>query len=87
MKRFTAFFMLAVVSALPLTSVAATSITEEQAINRESVGVVSVNKVGETLSGLNEMMAEKADDKGASSYRVLSSRTGDSSHMSAILYK
>lgn len=87
MKRFSAFIMLAVVSVLPLTSVAATSISEEQAQTRQSVGVVSVNKVGETLSGLTEMMSDKAEAKGASSFRVLSANTGDSSHMSAELYK
>ena len=81
------------IAALSLTSLisfgafAATSINAEQAQNRQPIGTVSVGAVASSPMDMHEMLDQKAQENGASSYRVIEARTGDHWHATAELYK
>ena len=74
-------------SVLSFGAFAADSINAEQAQNREVIGTVSVGSVDATPMDMKAMLNQKAEQQGASAYRVIEARTGDSSHATAELYK
>ncbi|WP_058910797.1 peroxide/acid stress response protein YhcN [Entomohabitans teleogrylli] len=78
---------LSVLSMLSFGAFAATPINAEQAQNRESIGTISVSEVGSTPMDMNTMLSKKADEHGASSYRIIEARSGDLWHATAELYK
>ena len=51
------------------------------------MGTVSVAQHGSSPMDMREALAKKADEKGASAYRVIEARTGDTWHATAELYK
>ena len=74
-------------SVLSFGAFAASSINADQAQNRQSIGTVSVDAVASSPMDMHEMLDQKAQEKGASSYRVIEARTGDHWHATAELYK
>lgn len=68
-------------------SAAAQQVSAEQAKNLQPMGTVSVSQPGGSPMDMRELLNQKADLQGASAYRVIEARTGDSSHATAELYK
>ncbi|WP_276641108.1 peroxide/acid stress response protein YhcN [Siccibacter turicensis] len=87
MKIKTTVATLSVLSMLSFGAFAATSINTEQAQNREAIGTVSLGAVATSPMDMREMLNQKAEEKGASAYRVIEARTGDHWHATAELYK
>ncbi|HDS5357021.1 TPA: peroxide/acid stress response protein YhcN [Enterobacter roggenkampii] len=73
---------LSVLSVLSFGAFAADAINADQAI-----GTVSVGAVGTSPMDMHEMLNKKAEEKGASSYRIIEARSGAHWHATAELYK
>jgi hypothetical protein len=78
---------LSVLSVLSFGAFAADSINAEQAQSREAIGTVSVGAIGTSPMDMKQMLNKKAEEQGASSYRVIEARSGDHWHATAELYK
>lgn len=87
MKIKTTVSALTILSVLSFGAFAADSINADQAANREAIGTVSVGAVSSSPMDMHEMLNQKAQEQGASSYRVIEARTGDHWHATAELYK
>ncbi|HDG1681608.1 DUF1471 domain-containing protein [Kluyvera ascorbata] len=68
-------------------SAAVHQVNADQAQNLQSIGTVSVSQIGSDPMDMRSQLAAKAEKEGASSYRIIEARTGDSSHATAELYK
>ena len=68
-------------------SAAAHQVNADQAQNLQSIGTVSVSQIGSDPMDMRSQLAAKAEKEGASSYRIIEARTGDSAHATAELYK
>ncbi|EMH4163497.1 peroxide/acid stress response protein YhcN [Pluralibacter gergoviae] len=62
-------------------------INTEQAQGLQPMGTISVSQIGSSPMDMRHELAAKAAKEGASSYRVIEARTGDSWHATAELYK
>ena len=78
---------LSILSVLSFGAFAAESIGADQAQNRESLGTVSVGGISSSPMDMRAELNKKADEQGASSYRIIEARTGDHRHAPAELYK
>ncbi|BDH44412.1 membrane protein [Salmonella enterica subsp. enterica serovar Choleraesuis] len=78
---------ISLLSVLSFGASAATSINSEQAANRVPMGTITASEIGGTPMDMNRQLSKEADAKGASSYRIIEARTGDSWHATAELYK
>lgn len=74
-------------SMLSFGAFAATSVNAEQAQNLQPMGTVSVSQIGSAPMDMHQMLNEKAEAKGSSSYRIVEARSGDAWHATAELYK
>ncbi len=66
---------------------AATAVNADQAQNLQSMGTVSVSGIGSSPMDMHQKLEQKAQDQGASSYRIIEARSGDQWHATAELYK
>jgi len=66
---------------------AAHQIDSEQAQNMQSMGTISVSQVGSAPMDMRQELSQKASKEGASAYRVIEARAGDTWHATAELYK
>ena len=87
MKIKTTVAALSMLSVLSFGAFAADSINSTQAESRQSLGTVSIGSVGSSPMDMHEMLNKKAQEEGASSYRIIEARTGDHWHATAELYK
>lgn len=87
MKIKTTVAALSILSVISFGAFAADSINSEQAQNRQAIGTVSVGAVGSSPMDMHEMLNKKAEEQGASSYRIIEARTGAHWHATAELYK
>ncbi|EMK0363425.1 peroxide/acid stress response protein YhcN [Klebsiella aerogenes] len=87
MKIKTTVAALSMLSVLSFGAYAADSINSTQAESRQSLGTVSIGAVGSSPMDMHEMLNKKAQEEGASSYRIIEARTGDHWHATAELYK
>ena len=87
MKIKTTVAALSILSVISFGAFAADSITSDQAQTRESLGTVSIGSVGSTPMDMHQMLNKKAQEEGASSYRIIEARTGSNWHATAELYK
>ena len=87
MKVKTAVSLMTVLSALSFGSFAAESISLEQSTGLQPIGSVSVTGTDVAPSDMHEAINKAADDKGASAYRIIEAREGDTWHATAELYK
>jgi hypothetical protein len=74
-------------SMLSFGAFAATSINADQARNLQALGTVSVSGVGSSPMDMHQKLEQKAQNEGASSYRIIEARSGDQWHATAELYK
>lgn len=82
-----ALSVLSVLSVLSFGAFAADSINADQAQSRQAIGTVSVGAIGTSPMDMHEMLNKKAEEQGASSYRIIEARSGDHWHATAELYK
>lgn len=68
-------------------SAAAQQVSAAQAQNLQSIGSISVSQIGSAPMDMQQELSKKAQKEGASAYRVVEARTGDSWHATAELYK
>ncbi|MEO3990421.1 peroxide/acid stress response protein YhcN [Pseudocitrobacter cyperus] len=87
MKIKTTVAALSILSVISFGAFAADSINSEQAQNRQAMGTISVGAIGSSPMDMHEMLNKKAEEQGASSYRIIEARTGDHWHATAELYK
>ena len=78
---------LSVLSVLSFGAFAADSIGADQAQSRQSLGTVSVGGISSSPMDMRAELNKKAEEQGASSYRIIEARTGDNWHATAELYK
>jgi len=62
-------------------------VNAQDAQNLQSMGTISVAQNASSPMDIRAALAEKADQKGASAYRVIEARSGDNWHATAELYK
>lgn len=62
-------------------------VNAQDAQNLQSIGTISVAQPGSSPMDMREALAAKADQKGATAYRIIEARTGDTWHATAELYK
>lgn len=82
MKIKTTVAAISILSVVSFGAFAADIINSEQAQGREAVGAVASSPMD-----MHEMLNKKAQEEGASSYRIIEARTGDHWHATAELYK
>ncbi|MCU5773461.1 peroxide/acid stress response protein YhcN [Erwiniaceae bacterium BAC15a-03b] len=87
MKIKTTIATLSLLSLITFGASAAELITTQQAGNLQSAGTISVSGTGGAPIDMRQALSQKADAQGASAYRVIEARTGDSWHATAELYK
>lgn len=88
MKRILIIASLGLASVLSFSAGAAVhQIDEQQAQNLQSMGTISVSQIGSDPMDMRQALAEKAEQKGASSYRIIEAHAGDTWHATAELYK
>ncbi|CFQ55275.1 multiple stress resistance protein BhsA [Yersinia aleksiciae] len=80
-----------IVPALALTfasfaSVAATQIQHTPSTGLNEIGVISVSSAG-TLTDLENALAKKADDAGATSFLITSATGNNKLHGTAVIYR
>lgn len=74
-------------SMLSFGAFAATSVNAEQAQNLQPVGTVSISGIASSPMDMHQKLEQKAEQEGASSYRIIEARSGDQWHATAELYK
>ncbi|WP_437890490.1 peroxide/acid stress response protein YhcN [Phytobacter sp. V91] len=87
MKRNIIIATLGLASLLSFGASAATVVSADQAQNMQSLGSVSVSQTASSPMSIREQLSAKADQAGASSYRVTELQEGDTWHATAELYK
>lgn len=87
MKIKTTVAVLSILSVLSFGAFAADAINSAQAQGRKAIGTVSVGSVSSSPMDMHEMLNKKAQEEGASSYRIIEARTGDHWHATAELYQ
>ncbi|MFS2221341.1 peroxide/acid stress response protein YhcN [Pantoea sp. B65] len=87
MKIKTTIATLSLLSLMTFGAAAADLISAEQAGNLQSAGTITVSGVAGAPTDIRQALSQKADAQGASAYRVIEARTGDSWHATAELYK
>lgn len=85
MKKINALAIAAVLSSLSFASFAATEVHSTPA-GEQKVGTISAN-AGPNLESLESVLAQKADEMGASSYRITSVTGPNNLHGTAVIYK
>lgn len=76
MKIKTTVAAISILSVVSFGAFAADIINSEQAQGREAIGTVSVGAVASSPMDMHEMLNKKAQEEGASSYRIIEARTG-----------
>ncbi|CAX61591.1 peroxide/acid stress response protein YhcN [Erwinia billingiae] len=89
MKTKLAIAVLGLASVLSFGASAAHLITDQQASeqNLQSMGTISVSGVDGAPTDIRHELSQKADQQGASSYRVIEARNDGNYHATAELYK
>ena len=78
---------LSILSALSFGAFAAESVNSQQAQNLQSIGSVSVSGVAGSPAQINDELNAKAEQQGASAYRVIEAYNNGNYHATAELYK
>lgn len=78
---------LSLLSLLSFGASAAQLVTSQQAADLQPAGTISISGIGGAPTDYRAALAQKADEQGASAYKVIEARTGDSYHLTAELYK
>ena len=78
---------LSILSALSFGVFAAQPVTQEQASNLQSTGMISVSGVAGAPSDIRQALSDKADAKGAKAFRVIEVREEGNYHATAEIYQ
>ncbi|MGR2856692.1 peroxide/acid stress response protein YhcN [Erwinia sp. 1181_3] len=89
MKTTFTIAALSLASVLSFGASAANLVTNEQVAsqNLQSAGTASVSGINGTPMDIRHALSEKADQQGATSYRVIEARNDGNYHATAELYK
>jgi hypothetical protein len=87
MKTITTIAAFTLFSALSFGASAANLVTNDQAQNLQPMGTISVSGVNGVPMDIRQQLSEKADSKGATSYRVIEAYNEGAYHATAELYK
>lgn len=89
MKTSIAIAVLGLTSVLSFGASAANLVTSEQVANEnlQSVGTVSVSGLDSSPMTIREALSQKANQQGASSYRIIEAYNNGNYHATAELYK
>lgn len=87
MKIKTTIATLSLLSLMTFGASAAQLVTDQQAQNMQPAGTVSISGIGGAPMDYRAALSQKADQQGASAYKVVEARTSDSYHITAELYK
>ncbi|MBP2168519.1 hypothetical protein J2125_001711 [Erwinia toletana] len=89
MKTTIAIAALGLASVLSFGASAANLVTTQQAAseNLQSVGTISVSGLDSSPMTIREALSEKANQQGASSYRVIEAYNNGNYHATAEIYK
>ncbi|WP_288500482.1 peroxide/acid stress response protein YhcN [uncultured Erwinia sp.] len=89
MKTTFTIAALGLASVLSFGASVASLVTNDQVNNQnlQSVGTVSVSGINGTTMDIRHQLSEKADQQGASAYRVIEARNDGNYHVTAELYK
>lgn len=87
MKTKTTIAALSILSVLSFSTLAAQSISTEQAKTMQSIGTISVNGVDGTLADTVDALSKKADEQGASAYHITEAYQNGNWHATAVIYK
>ncbi|WP_338505515.1 peroxide/acid stress response protein YhcN [Erwinia aphidicola] len=85
MKTTFTIAALGLASVLSFGASAASLVTNDQVNNQN--GTVSVSGINGTTMDIRHQLSEKADQQGASAYRVIEARNDGNYHVTAELYK
>jgi len=83
----TTISVLSILSALSFGAFAAQPISQEQAKNLQSVGVINVSGIDGTPSDIRQALSNKADAQGAKAFRVIEVRQEGNYHATAEIYQ
>lgn len=81
---------IATVSLLSLMAFGASAaqlVTGDQTQNLQPAGTVTISGTAGSPMDYRAELSQKADEQGASAYKVIEARTGDNYHITAQLYK
>lgn len=87
MKRNVIIATLGLATLLSFGASAATQLSEGQTQNMQPMGSISVSQTASSPASIREQLSAKADQAGATSYRVTELQEGDTWHATAELYK
>jgi len=87
MKVKTTIATLSILSALSFGVFAAQPVSQEQAANLHSTGMISVSGVAGAPSDIRQALSDKADAKGATAFRVIEARNEGNFRATAEIYK
>ncbi|MFU9135274.1 peroxide/acid stress response protein YhcN [Erwinia tasmaniensis] len=89
MKNKLTLSMISLAAVLSFGANAASLVTQEQADsqNMQSMGTVSISGIDGVPTDIRQQLSQKAEEQGASSYRVIEARNEDNYHITAELYK
>ncbi|MEI2265341.1 peroxide/acid stress response protein YhcN [Erwinia sp. CGal63] len=89
MKTTFAIAALSLASVLSFGASAANLVTDQQVAseNLQSVGTISVSGIDGAPTTIREQLSQKADQQGATAYRVIEAYNNGNYHATAELYK
>lgn len=87
MKIKTTIATVSLLSVIAFGAQAAQLINGDQAQNMQPAGTVTISGTAGSPMDYRAQLSQKADEQGASAYKVIEARTGDSYHFTAELYK
>ena len=87
MKIITTIAALSLLSAVSFGASAAQLVTNQQAENLQSMGVISVSGVDGAPTDIRQQLSDKADAMGAKAYKVIEVREENNWHATAKIYQ
>ncbi len=89
MKNTFSIIALGLASVLSFSAGAAQQVSNEQVIqqNMQPTGTISVSGINGVPTEIRQQLSEKADNEGASAYRIIEAHLDGSYHATAELYK
>jgi len=87
MKIMTTIATLSLLSAVSFGASAAQLVSNQQAENLQPMGTISVSGVNGVPTDIRQELSDKADSKGAKSYRVIEAHNDGAYHATAEIYQ
>ncbi|KAB8309847.1 MULTISPECIES: peroxide/acid stress response protein YhcN [Rahnella] len=87
MKIMTTIAALSLLSAVSFGASAAQLVSNQQAENLQPMGTISVSGVNGVPTDIRQELSDKADSKGAKSYRVIEAHNDGAYHATAEIYQ